>query len=786
MGRIIKTALGFGLSLAATALTLAAEQPRRVPLSFEAALNEPHLADLPLDLSPDGQWVAYTVRRSVRDTPDSTGPSWYTDTGVPRIAGYGGDVWVADIATHAATNVTGGQGSSWNPVWSPDSRVLAFYSDRDGAARLWIWDRQTNRLRRVSEAIVRPTFDRETVRWAPDGRMILVRLLPADLSLASAHALMNPTAPPDQPSSTIPGATVRLLRNRAGDVDDTTQRTGADASQAVGLAHRELADLSLIDVSSGRVMRLAVRVHPRWYAFSPDGAAIAYMNASQIALSPAQTVHDLQLVSAAGGSPRTLAAGIRDLFWGTAVRWSSDSAHLAYVTSPPSSATQPASASLVVVRVATSARTTIDRLPPTDDVMRAPQWDAAGRRVYAVLGNAIWTVGVGEAEARELARIDGRSICEIVAANDGGPHWAPDRASLVVLTRDRETHRAGVWTIDTGTGRATKRRESDVHVRGGDQVDIAGDGRRVVFVQEAVDARPAIWTDDATLAAPALAASVVSRSAQVEMGTSRVIEYRSLDGERVRAAVLLPAGYREGQRYPLIARVYSGIRMSNRVHQYGIEGEGVFDLQLFATRGYAVLVPDMPSRGRQAMRDTINYVLPGVDKLIELGIADPDRLGVSGHSYGGYTVLSLIAQTTRFKAAFESAGFGNWLSAYGEMREDGSAFNTFWLERGPHGVGATPWEALHRYLDNSPYASLDRVTTPLLIVHGDRDASVPIHQADQIFVGLRRLGREVEYARYAGEGHVPGRWSHANQLDYLTRMMAWFDRYLPPASNASR
>ena len=75
---------------------------------------------------------------------------------------------------------------------------------------------------------------------------------------------------------------------------------------------------------------------------------------------------------------------------------------------------------------------------------------------------------------------------------------------------------------------------------------------------------------------------------------------------------------------------------------------------------------------------------------------------------------------------------------------------------------------------------MDKVRTPLLMIHGERDESVPVHLADQVFVGLRRLGREVEYARYQDEGHVPGRWSYPNQLDYVTRVIGWFDKHLKP------
>ena len=163
-----------------------------------------------------------------------------------------------------------------------------------------------------------------------------------------------------------------------------------------------------------------------------------------------------------------------------------------------------------------------------------------------------------------------------------------------------------------------------------------------------------------------------------------------------------------------------------------------------------------------------------------MGIADADRLGLMGHSYGGYSVLSLIVQSKRFKAAIECDGPGDLVGMYGEMDSAGAAFGTGWAE-GPGQMGGTPWEFHERYIANSPFFFLDRVETPILIVHGGKDTTVAPSLGDEVFVGLRRLGKEVEYAKYEGEGHSPLYWSYASQLDFCERAIAWFDKYLKPA-----
>jgi dipeptidyl aminopeptidase/acylaminoacyl peptidase len=178
------------------------------------------------------------------------------------------------------------------------------------------------------------------------------------------------------------------------------------------------------------------------------------------------------------------------------------------------------------------------------------------------------------------------------------------------------------------------------------------------------------------------------------------------------------------------------------------------------------------------MLDLAKTILPGVDKVISLGIADPDRLGVMGHSYGAYSVLSLIVQTRRFKAAMESDGMGDLISAYGQMQRDGTSFHTSIMEQGQGLIGGTPWELRQRYIENSPLFYFDRVETPLLIVHGSEDTAVPAFLGDEVFVALRRLGKHVEYAKYEGENHSPLNWSYPNQTDLCNRLIDWFDRYL--------
>jgi len=213
-------------------------------------------------------------------------------------------------------------------------------------------------------------------------------------------------------------------------------------------------------------------------------------------------------------------------------------------------------------------------------------------------------------------------------------------------------------------------------------------------------------------------------------------------------------------------------------HFGGGTGRGVGSLHLLTTRGYAVLLPDIPVRPGRLTSDLHDSVMSGVDKLVEAGIADPDRLGVMGFSHGGYSTLSLISRTTRFRAAVMVGGYGDFAGLYGMMGPNGDSIHIAQCEEAGDGPGGPPWSVPSRYVEESPIYRLDRVETPLMIIHGSLDNAVPVALAEQVFVGLRRLGREAVYARYEGEEHWPGRWSYPNAADQTSRVIDWFESHL--------
>jgi dipeptidyl aminopeptidase/acylaminoacyl peptidase len=393
------------------------------------------------------------------------------------------------------------------------------------------------------------------------------------------------------------------------------------------------------------------------------------------------------------------------------------------------------------------------------------------------LEGKVWKAAVKDRSLTRFAAIPGHSVMEIVAPQAGGPPWSPDsRSTMVVMSRNTENCDSGFFRSDPEGG-SHKVFESPILLRGNFDVDPSHNGA-MAYIRRDASTPDEIWIARDALRSETRLAGLNPGLHGMVFGSSRLIHWRSVDGRPLRGALLLPAGYESGKRYPLIVDVYGGAFLSDNVHRFGLVGSGVENMQILATRGYAVLTPDSPLRDGSPMRDLLKTVIPGVDRAVELGIADPSRLGVMGHSYGGYSTLSLIVQTTRFRAAVDSAGFADLISYYGQMDLTGTSFALGWAETGTCRMRGTPWQYRDRYIANSPLFFRDRVQTPLLMIQGRLDHAAPQEQWDEAFIALKRLGKEVEYAKYADEEHWEGTWSMPDVLDYWNRVIDWFNGHL--------
>ena len=739
-----------------------------MPLQVEEALSSlSFLQRGPIDLSPDGQWVAYTLedpRRKVLIKDDKY--TFLTHTGA-SIFVVGCDVWVTNISSGVSKSLTDGKGSNWDPVWSPNGDYLAFYSDRNGQAGLWVWEKASDTLRQVSDVIVRPAYVDEAVQWTPDSQKILCPVLPEGMLLEDFFDLfMEPVKQGNEEKKEDQSSAI-IYRSPAVLTQNNNSTPSWDNAEEANISNFRLCDLALVDVSNASVERVAHRMKVLGCRLSPDGTDIAVTIWKE-------SCNEIRVISLSDAALRAVATNIHPVPRRSTVSWSPDGKLLSY--------TSKGDCYVLPINGEGPRNLTEGQSPDFTHDYRPPLWDATGQNLYFLHSDMLWKVSVSNGSITPIVQFPNKQLVEVISPTRGEYFWSPDSGrSLYVITRDNETKRVGFCKVDLITERSTQLIEEDIDCGRytAFTIDISDDGQRVIYTKEDAQHCPDIWIASVDFHNPRRLTHINQSLDAVVMGTSQIIEWRSLDGEKLRGSLLLPADYETGNAYPLVVWVYSGY-FSNNVNRFGMRGSGAANLQILATRGYAVLLPDMPLQVGSPMRDVAKMVIPGVDKVVEMGIADPDRLGVMGHSYGGYCVLSLIVQTPRFKAAVGGGGTGNLISAYGTMRHDGSTYLLPWAETGQGRMGGTPWEMRDRYIENSPMFYLDRVQTPLLLFHGALDSATPAFMSEEIFVGLRRLKKSVMYVKYEGETHTPIDWAYANQLDYWNRIVSWFNEHLKP------
>lgn len=521
------------------------------------------------------------------------------------------------------------------------------------------------------------------------------------------------------------------------------------------------------------------------FEWSPDGKWIAFVAADGPAVKPDSDVRTwsrimwktrtgfsdgrkthIYLVPAGGGPARLLTPGQYDEH---SVSWAPDSRRLAFV-SDRSADPDDAFANDIFTLDIQSGQTT--QLTSTKSAEFLPVWSADGQWIAfegwvrpdntkdsPAEDSKAWIVGSAGGVPRQVAPRFDRRI--------GGIVWHPQGWLYFTAGDQGGTGIYRALPIDS-TAQPVIGGKAQV---GGYSLD--GTGASFVFSQSDPTTPVELYVADAA----GRAARPLTRQHEVmrrDIAFAEALDFwfRSADGTPVQGWLMKPAGFQEGERYPILLNIHGG--------PHGMYGWGFSDrFQLQSAAGYGVLFinPRGSSGYGQAFSDgtlrnwgggDYQDLMAGVDAAIARNPwIDTTRMGVLGGSYGGFMTNWVITQTHRFKGAVASASVSNLISFYG------TSLYTDLIEAEFRG---RPWQNYPMLWQWSPLAHVEGVTTPTLFLHGEVDHDVPITQAEEMFVALRKQGVEATIARYPNEGH--GFRQPAHVLDSIRRTMAWMDRYV--------
>jgi dipeptidyl aminopeptidase/acylaminoacyl peptidase len=391
--------------------------------------------------------------------------------------------------------------------------------------------------------------------------------------------------------------------------------------------------------------------------------------------------------------------------------------------------------------------------------------------------------GVGEARNLTLALdlnigsgVSGDAYAGLSAHR---PVWSPDGSALFVLAATRGD--TPLWRVPVDGGEATKivDRPGQVHAfafcAAGTTLALnLADHRNPgdVFCADAADAAGSLRQ---------LTGANAELFAEVALAEPEAFEYGGAEGWPIHAWIMPPHGLTEGEKYPLLLEIHGGPHAA-----YG--NNFMFEFQLLAAQGWGVLFTNPRGSTSYGERFTMasnddwggnDYrdVMLGVDAaLARAPWADPARLGVLGGSYGGYLTNWIVSQdpqvgAPRFKAAVTMRSICNMVSKWGASDIGFYGNDLQW--------GGPPWKNFQFYVDRSPLTHVEKVVTPLLIIHSERDLRCPIEQGEQFFSALKYLRRTVEFVRFPDEGHELSRSGQPiHRLENQRRIVGWFQKYL--------
>ncbi|HEV7473564.1 MAG TPA: S9 family peptidase [Pyrinomonadaceae bacterium] len=688
-------------------------------------------------ISPNGQWVVYTV--SAIEGNETISTLWLARVGL--------DLTNVPTSTAPATsqrNETSDWGSartsvspllsgSWNasnPRWSPDSSKIAFLSDHNNQSGLWVVNLDNRQPRFVAAVLSTNffiTYTGESLAWAPDSKRI------AYIS-ATEELTETPEANPPRDDPRV----IDRIQYKSRTAFSDRRRTHVWITAIDRPEPQQL--------TSGYFYDHAI-------TFSPSGDEIAFISNHE-ADPDANNNSDIFAVDLHGEMRQITAT--RGCEYEPA--WSPDGKWIAYTATRRDVTTIDSVAEDTHVWVTDPAGKERRELTATQDRRaRDPQWSGDSQVVLYVAGDRGCTTVFG-------ATLRGSKPEQLLPNAFGGDQFSFLAVELGAANLPTNRYQVSNFSV------AQKRNpRTGIPPR---QLDSKGGWPVAFVISSSVQASEVWFYSGVSPQAHRLSGHNFEYSRSRDLVGPEEMTFRSFDGTRIQGWLMKPVEWRDDQKYPLILSIHGG--------PHGMSGWAFnASFQAYAAGGYAVLYlnPRGSSGYGQKFSDgTLNEWGGGDYKDLMLGVdealrkypwIDPNRIGVTGGSYGGFMTNWIITQTPRFRAAVSVASVSNLISFYSTSLYQDLIHAEF---------GGFPWDNYDLLWQWSPLRYVRQAQTPTLFIHGEQDNDVHITQAEEMYTALRRRGVETVLVRYPREGH--GLREPKHRVDALERTLAWFDKYL--------
>ncbi|MGK5593993.1 MAG: S9 family peptidase [Parachlamydiaceae bacterium] len=713
---------------------------------------------------PDGQSIAYTVyQRPLGGFPND---DYTMPTGVPFNRQHS-SLYLYELKSGKVASIGPADANCWRPCFSPDGKKIAFYCDKGGASRLWIYDVGSGQSNLACKEEIRthPLASIDCPYWDPDSSYVYIPTLPLE-----PHTHVNNRESKHQEPTVClyssEGVPSRLNIPMYGKICSAALNTGEckiilpindndplSSQFVLSNSGRFVAYFSLVTAASPASLDLRVcsTAHPQktfniardltirgmsaGIVWHPHQDKLAFVEEGRVFIASWDKGEEYEM--------KELSSGYKAIFSETTLKFSSDGKTLLVGTN----------------------RKKEDRSNDQDFVV----FSLEETYPYQITLPKEWSY---------ISTLE----------TESGYFWQPEENVVMMILENGVETAIAKFYLETNAHEILWK--SKLSLSG---IVASRETNQVFYIGEGLNA-----SQDIYLASPDF--SMIERLTHIDPRqdalaeiTTTVIESTvpRYDGtlEKVKTTVLLPKGFHSGNQLPAIVEVYPGVNLSSKAKKFGGGSVASFPSRFLLEKGYAIVLPDLrigpEGEPGNAIKETVDRLLPQVYQAANLGVIDINRLGLIGQSFGGYGAAGVAAKTSLFRASVCISGRYDLLGEYGAFSECWEGFSDIdWFENRQGRMGGHPWENLMRYLENSPFHLAKDIKTPLLFIHGEKDSSCSVKEAQKMFTALKRLGKKVDLAIYKNEGHVIDNWSYSNAVDVVKRIIAFYDQQLLPQEKA--
>ena len=677
----------------------------------------------PIAVTPNGRMIAYVLT----DMADE----WNIQEGRPT-----GYVFVQTLGAQpgAPRALTTGTAHSSFPVWSPDGRRLAFIREEKGLGRAVIWDVERDVMTPVGDSL--PARIELAPQWHPSGTTLYL----------AVTAPETPAAP----------YRVRSVKNTDARIPGDQFFTDTGTARIVS-----------IDTASGGTAVLTPQpIVLRSFLLSPVGQHILYVAPSPDTLGiigKEQNDTFVLTVPAAGGAP----APARKLSERGRFSWAPEGERLAFVRGGrpmvmPVDGGEPKPLIETLKLAGGEPAWSPDRkrfatLVP-DSSVTDPELEPVKAGMYST-AQSFMDLYIVEADGSS------RNVTSGFTDQVSAPAWSADGTAVYFRAVDNKSYDETIYRYTVAD------QKLEPVVRGEESFSrLQPTAGGVVMSIEAATRPTDLWMVGAGGQRVRIT-NLNPQLARFSFSKPELFYFDNADGDRLGALLYKPSGVGANDKVPVITWVYE--KMTQSRHRWNARD------QMFISHGYAMLMPNVKVKVGQTADSFEKCVVPAVNAVRQMGFTN-GKFGLWGHSFGAYATSNLITRTSIFAAAVSGATppelFRNWAS--GRDRDSRN------IETGQARMGGSPFEFPERYLSQSAFFHLDKVTTPVLILHGEKDLTILFGEGEMMFYALRQLGKTAEFVSYANGDHSLSRHSRADAIDVNNRILTWFARYLQASAGA--